>query len=364
MYQLCYLILCNRLRLFVFLLLSSSLVFGQLYVTEVGEEERRDVVENISDLINDTYLFPDVGKQSTLFINKQLKSGMYDSFLDPVSFAQKLTDDLQSINHDKHMRVIVKSAKQLELEAKDYALNSVKRERYPREHNYGFQKVERLDGNVGYIDFRVFDKNNSARETAAAALKFLSNSDALIIDMRKNRGGSPSMVQLISSYFFKKKTLLNTMYSPRTGKPQELWTLDNIPGERLLDVPVYILTSNSTFSAAESFTYIFKNRDRATIVGETSKGGANAGRRLIATNRFAIFIPNRQPIYPITGKNWEGVGVVPDVIVPADNAFNTAYKLAKKAAEKYRKNDINGKMVPIINAQKEFKEKLSNANGL
>jgi len=129
-------------------------------------------------------------------------------------------------------------------------------------------------------------------------------------------------------------------------------------------VPVYILTSNSTFSAAESFAYSFKYRDRATIVGETSKGGANPGRRLIATNRFAIFIPNRQPIDPITGKNWERVGVVPDVIVPADNAFDTAYELAKKAAKKYRKNDIDGKMVPIINVQKEFKEKLSNANGL
>jgi C-terminal processing protease CtpA/Prc len=364
MYQLCNSILCNRLRLFVFLLFSSSLVFGQSDSTEVGEDERRDVVENISAMINDTYLFPDVGKQSTLFINKQLESGIYDSMLDPVSFAQKLTDDLQSINHDKHMRVIVKSAKRLELETKDYALNSVKRERYPKEHNYGFQKVESLDGNVGYIDFRVFDKTNSARETAAAALKFLSNSDALIIDLRKYRGGSPSMVQLISSYFFKEKTLLNTMYSPRTGKTRELWTLDNIPGERLLDVPVYILTSNSTFSAAESFTYNFKNRDRATIVGETTKGGANSGRLLAANNRFDIFIPYRQPIDPITGKNWEGVGVLPDVIVPADNAFDKAYELAKKAAEKYRKNDIDGKMVPIRNAQKEFKEKLAIANGL
>jgi C-terminal processing protease CtpA/Prc len=351
--------LLKKLQFVIFISLLSTVTFEQANATNFGEKERRDIVESISKKIVDIYLFPDMAKQSADFIKDQLEKGEYDKIVDADSFATKLTGDLQSINHDQHMRVWAKKQKNVERNDEAQALTSFKRERFSKEHNNSFQKVERLEGNVGYLDFRAFDNSDSARETAAAALAFLSNIDALIIDMRNNRGGSPNMVQFICSYFFKERTHLNSMYWPNTAETQEFWTLDTIPGHRMSDVPLYILTSKSTFSAAEEFTYDLKAQKRAVVVGETTAGGANSGKRLAVNGGFDIFIPSRRPINPITGTNWEGVGVQPDFNVPAESAFDKAYELAKLAAEKFRNDDIENKMIPIRNMQKEFEEKLS-----
>ena len=160
---------------------------------------------------------------------------------------------------------------------------------------------------------------------------FLANVDALIIDLRQNGGGSPSMIQLLSSYFFEEPTHLNSF--ERRGQEQidQFWTLPHVPGKKLLDVPLFVLTSPSTFSAAEEFTYNMKNLGRATIIGQTTGGGAHPGGTHAVGGLISVFVPDGRAINPITGTNWEGTGIAPHVPVQGTGALDEARRLARKA---------------------------------
>jgi hypothetical protein len=195
--------------------------------------------------------------------------------------------------------------------------------------NFGFVRVERLAGNIGYVDLRGFMPPAIAGETATAAMTFLGSADAVIFDLRQNGGGDPTMVAFITSYLFGPQPVhLNDFYSRPTNETRPSWTLAYVPGRRLTDKDVYILTSSRTFSGAEEFTYNLKNLKRATVVGETTGGGAHTvgGRRI--NDQFAIAVPSGRPINAVTKTNWEGVGVEPDVSVSAANALATAHLIA------------------------------------
>src|SRR5260370_19281796 len=159
-------------------------------------------------------------------------------------------------------------------------------------------------------------------------MSFLANVDAIIFDLRENGGGAPKMVAMISSYLFDKPTHLNDLYNRKDDFATQYWTLPYVPGTMLADKPAFVLTSKSTFSGAEEFTYNLKNLKRATIVGETTGGGAHpvSGQRI--DDHFMIGVPFARAVNPITKTNWEGTGVEPDVKVPAADALATAQKLA------------------------------------
>lgn len=333
--------------LFTWIVCVTTISWGQSTLPKIDGDERKAVVERISELIIDNYVYPDIAKKSAANIKQQLEAGEYSNFDDAEAFAKKLTEDLQSINHDKHMRVRIRRPDRVVTEREDPEVARARRDRISQENNYGFEKVERLEGNVGYLDFRYFSGDPRARKPAAGALEFSANADAIVIDMRKNGGGNPGMVQFICSYFFGEKTHLNSLYWRRGDRTQEFWTLDEIPGKRMPDVPLFVLTSSRTFSGAEEFTYNFKTRNRATVVGETTGGGANPGGTRAINDHFNIFIPTGRAINPVTGTNWEGVGVKPDVDVPADSAFNVAYRLAKIAAETYRNEQLDSRISGI-----------------
>ena len=159
-------------------------------------------------------------------------------------------------------------------------------------------------------------------------MNFLANADAIIFDMRQNGGGHPGLIQYICSYLFDAPTHLNSLYWRQGDRTEEFWTLDDVPGPKMPDVPVFVLTSSYTFSGAEEFSYNLQTRERATLVGETTGGGANPGGRMPVNQRFGIFIPTGRAINPITGTNWEGIGVVPDIAVDADEAYDTALAMA------------------------------------
>ena len=206
--------------------------------------------------------------------------------------------------------------------------------------NFCFEKIERLAGNVGYLDLRCFVGAEFAGETAVAAMNFLGNSDAVIIDVRKNGGGDPSMVQLITSYFFDEPTHLNSFYIRKGNTTQQFWTSAHVAGKRMANVPVYVLTSSRTFSAAEEFTYNLKNLKRATIVGETTGGGAHpVNAHFLADVHLLAFIPFGRAVNPITGTNWEGTGIAPDIQVPADTALTAAHLDALKKLQNQTKDD-------------------------
>jgi C-terminal processing protease CtpA/Prc len=205
-------------------------------------------------------------------------------------------------------------------------------QREMRRRNSGFVKLERLPGNVGYLDLRGFMDHESGAETVAAAMNFLANTDALILDLRKNGGGSPHMVQLICSYLFAadKPVHLNSLYWREGDRTEEFWTLKDLSGHRYLGKDVYVLTSRLTFSGAEECAYNLQTRKRATLVGETTGGGAHPGKGVLLGEHFRAFISTGRAINPVTKTNWEGTGVRPDVATDAERALDVAHELALK----------------------------------
>lgn len=321
----------------VFWLLAAMFLPTLIHAQDaLSDAEKKSTVENIDRMLRERYVFPEIAAKSADYVVKQFNDGQYENIVEREDFARQLTDDLQSINKDKHMRVRVREPRTVEQEDNDPLRARAHRNQEAIADNFGFYKVERLDGNVGYIDFRYFSGTPAARETAAAAMAFVSNCDALIFDMRKNGGGSPAMVQFICSYLFEQKTHLNSLYWRRGDVTEEFWTFDEIPGKKMPDVPAYVLTSSYTFSGAEEFSYNLQTQKRATLVGEVTGGGANPGGTIPVNEHYAIFIPTGRAINPVTQTNWEGTGVEPEIPTTAEEAFEKAYELARKAAQSYR----------------------------
>lgn len=326
-----------RVMLISLVAISTDMVSAQTSQPDsLGEDERAAVVERIGQMLNQRYVFPEIAQSCAEHLQAQLEAGEFDDLTDSVTFAKRLTESLQSVSHDKHLRVRPRPAERATMEQENPARAQARRMAQSRRQNFGFEKVERLDGNIGYLDMRYFAGTQLARPTAVAAMNFLANADALIFDMRKNGGGSPEMIRFICSYLFDEPTHLNSLYWREGDVTQEFWTNENVPGPKMPDVPVFVLTSSYTFSGAEEFSYNLRTRERATLVGETTGGGANPGGTMPISRRFEMFIPTGRAINPITGINWDGTGVTPHVAVEADDALDTALELAREAAETYR----------------------------
>ncbi len=290
-------------------------------------------IDSVNKILLENYVFPDVAAKMAQHLKSTLKKGDYATQGTPSEFAIRLTNDLQSVSHDKHLRVIyspqVIAAERKAATSHDRKALDEERLREMREDNFGFKELKILEGNVGYFDLRAFMDPQYARETAVSAMDFFRRADALIIDLRKNGGGNPAMIQLISSYFFSSQPVhLNSFYDRVTNETTESWTLADIPGARRPDLDLYILTSRQTFSAAEEFTYNLKNLKRATVIGERTAGGAHPTGSVIAIDKFFVRVPKARAINPITKTNWEGTGVIPDIEVSADIALQTAHTRA------------------------------------
>ncbi|MBV6652664.1 MAG: S41 family peptidase [Mameliella sp.] len=320
-----------KTKLIFFTLLSLPfLSFGQEEPAPLTAEERKEVIDSISTILDRSYVFPDIGKQIAEHLRSREGTGAYAAIDSPVELAQILTEDVRAINNDLHLRVGFNPrliADWRSTESPEDSIAFVERQRRAsQQNNYGFKEVKILDGNIGYLSLSDFyHVDEAAGATAEAAMNFLSNADALIIDLRQNGGGSPSMIQLISSYLFGTNPVhLNTFYYRPQDEYSQTWTLPYVPGTRRPDMDVYILTSSRTFSAAEEFSYNLRNLERATLVGEVTGGGAHPGGTQIATDRFTVWVPTGRAINPITKTNREGTGVKPHIEVPADDALMTA----------------------------------------
>jgi retinol-binding protein 3 len=297
---------------------------------DIDAVTRKHVIDGAIAMLDEFYVFPDVAKKMGVAVRGRAKRGEYDSVTDGDAFARLLAAHFQEVSHDKHIFVSFSPTRLPEDSSSPSPEAKARYRESMRDSNCAFEKVEHLSGNIGYLKFNGFADPEDCGATAVAAMNFLANVDALIFDLRKNGGGDPKMIALLSSYLFEHPTHLNDLWTRKGNETMQFWTLPYVPGKRLPSIPVYALTSRRTFSGAEEFTNNLKVLKRATIVGEVTGGGAHpvTGHRI--DDRFTIGVPFARAINPVTKTNWEGVGVEPDVKVPADEALTTAQALAAK----------------------------------
>jgi retinol-binding protein 3 len=326
---------CSSLKMLLSLLLMigfTTALRSQDAAPSVGVQEQALVVDSLVAMLNREYVFPEKAKEMGDLIRKNLKEGVYKPITEPGKLAEKLTVDLQSVSQDLHLRVmygpeeIAEYRKQTENTDKEAVKKETIKELSSR--NFGFKEVKILDGNIGYLKFNSFVDAEYGAPTAAAAMQMMAYTDAIIFDLRDNGGGSPSMIQFITTYLMDDYTHLNTFYWRPTDELQQFWTLPYVPGKTMPNTDVYVLISNRTFSAAEEFTYNLKNLKRAVIVGEVTGGGAHPVDFMVINDNFGISMPKGRAINPITNTNWEGTGITPDYQVAAPAALDKALEVA------------------------------------
>jgi tetratricopeptide (TPR) repeat protein len=314
--------------------LCRSFGVGQQDQSLNDAESRANILRQIAGLLETKYVLSDLAPKYAAEFAKRCEHGAYDNYSNPKEFAEKVTEDLVEITHDRHTNFRLIESSGIGEKPTSSLHHPLRYHQLILKENCGFSKLEWIDGNIGYLDIRRFNVFPDVRDRVIGAMRFLENADAIIVDLRENGGGSGDY---LSSYFLKHPTQLTSWYSREDDFLSEFWTSKDIGMEPLTDVPLFVLTSDRTFSASESFAYDMKVRGRATIVGEPTKGGAHSVDLYRIDGRFEIYLSTARAINPVTGGNWEGVGVVPDVRVPAAAALETAVELARRAAAEYAK---------------------------
>jgi len=301
----------------------------------ISAKDKQIVIQELQRTMSKNYVFPEVADKVNLMLNQRQKNGDYDQITSAREFAKTLTDQLRQQTKDKHLGIHV--------ELNEIPLADANGEPSPEEKtrmdaeerqfmqavNYGVERIERLGGNVGYFELRGFGSTEIVGHAISAAMTLLNASDALIIDLRKNGGGSPQTVALIASYFTDPEVHLNDIYNRAENKTRQIWSTPYTAGPRYdKNKQVYILTSQRTFSAAEDLTYTLQSLKRSITVGEVTGGGAHPvdGQRLHP--HFMASIPFGRSINPITKTNWEGTGVQPDILCSANDALGIAHRKA------------------------------------
>jgi hypothetical protein len=306
----------------------------------LDDAARTRVVEFAANTFDRSYVDPRIGKLMADDLRKRAARGEYRAMLYGDAFAKSLTRQLREISHDKHLEVrfsygvppAESAANGAEAESKRLAAD-----------NCGFVRAEHLQPNIGYLRFDQFADPAICASTAGAALTFLADSDALIIDLRENHGGAAAMVEFIATYLLDQRTHLDDIFNRDDNATTQEWTLPYVPGRKFIGKPVFVLTSKGTFSAAEALSSWLKNLKRATLVGETTLGGAHPTDLRRIDDHFSVRVPYARSVNPITGTNWEGTGVEPDVKVAAAQALDVALDLAVKESSRNRPGRAEGR---------------------
>lgn len=304
----------------------------------LDKNSRSTIVSNISSLLLQYYVYPDTAKRMSDEITNKLKKGDYNKITDAVEFSDQLTKDLHSIYHDGHL--LVQYNPKFEAELKD---TSKQKPSTPIDHlktlsnyNQGFRKVEILNGNIGYINLvKCWAGKGAGHEIMKGALAVVANCNAVIIDLRENSGGTPETATALLGFFMQERVQLESFYDRSENSVTAFWTEPDTTFPSLKNMPVYILTGNKTFSCGEMLAYDFQVLKRATLIGETTGGGAHGEFEAPLSNGFIMQVPYWKTINPITKSNWEHSGVKPDIEVTAEKALETAEQMIfeKMAAE-------------------------------
>lgn len=339
----------NRIafKIYTFLLLTLGWLVNACTTnaqsTNLTKAYKVEVIQKLSKELKDRYVFPKIADQITENLNNLEQKGHFDKFKQLNDFSEALTQCAFTISNDKH--IIISLKKQQETIKKEENINTNKIESrleertYYRRYNANFKSVTKMDGNIGYLDLRGFYGLDYGRDFANHAMAMLSTSDAIIIDLRNNSGGRGDMVDYLLSYFFDKPIITGKSIKRRGDEFVERTQMspENNQNKKLTETPLFILTSTKTFSAAEAFSYPLKVYKRAIFIGETTKGGGNAGDIISINKELEVFIPDVAAIpHPISNTTFEGIGIIPDIKIKSIKALDVAMKHAKIAAEKHK----------------------------
>lgn len=331
----------------------------------ISKAEKQQVIDKVSELMAEHYVYPEVATKTNQKLKLAFEQGEFAAHTDSEEFAKALSTWLEETAQDRHLRVrpnpVNQEVKGAESRLRDSLLNP------PRfgSQNKGVVSAKVLENNIGYMDLRGFYRLTESQPYIDSAMKLLANTDAIIIDLRQNGGGSPKTVQYLCSYFFNEALLLNSLYYREDNETIDYHVLDEVAGDKLPDVPLYVLTSNRTASAAEEFSYNMQTRKRATLVGETTRGAANPGGMFTINDNFRMFVATGAAINPVTKTNWETVGVVPHVATEKDQALDKAIELATNEVEKnwqalktQREQSLD-KLLALLNDVKQSEKSLT-----
>lgn len=286
------------------------------------------------------YVFADVAAEIAKRIRSKARSD-YAAFRTAEEFRKQLETDLRSTNGDKHLLVTFSAAVLPSPAPQPSSTEVTEQDRhYGAYSNHGFVKVERLEGNIGYLEIRGFSKPETMQDVTAAAFGFVADTAALIIDMRQNGGGWPAGVAWITSYLFQHRVHLNDLVHRHDNRVEEFWTTPSVPGRKFAERPVYVLTSRNTFSGGEEFAYNLQVLKRATVIGEITGGGAHPVKPFRLNEHFEVLVPFARAVNPLSNENWEGRGVMPDVVVSADSALKRAHLYALETARAAEKDPL------------------------
>lgn len=191
-------------------------------------------------------------------------------------------------------------------------------------------EVRWLPGNVGYLRISMFLDAPPSMEKLAAAMAMLADTGALIVDVRGSPGGEPAGVANVIGHFVSERTAtVRTQGGVEPGSERTYHAEPRKPG--YTGKPLFVLVDGKTASGAEEFAYDLQALRRATLVGETTMGAATPGGFRPLAHGFVAFIPMQIVANTLTGTNWEGVGVLPDVRVPSAESLSRAHRLALQA---------------------------------
>jgi len=301
-------------------------------------EQAKEIIAKVVHVLRSEYLSPEIAQEIGAFFSDPRNLADYETnySADKTKLAEKITADLRRISKDEHLKLRyapdeIKIVKEKgDRSAEREVLHLRKMEEY-RAKNFGFERAEILPGNVGFLKLTRFCDSFYAGETAVSVMGFFRNVRSLIVDLRDNEGGEPTMHQLLVSYFLPGGTEeISSFYYRPTNETKQLWSLAHVPGGKLTGKKLFVLTSGKTFSGAEAFAYGLKVRGLATIVGARTRGGANIGARTLVDDEFMLLLPIGTGVDSKTGCNWEGIGVEPDIECSPDEAFDIAFQRAKE----------------------------------
>ncbi|MFJ3529434.1 S41 family peptidase [Streptomyces sp. NPDC090132] len=284
------------------------------------------VIDETVRLLTERYVFPEAAEQIAALLQRRLAEGAYD-VEDAEELSRLVTADLQSVNGDRHLRLKhhaepvppKEGAATLEAMRRDFDTSLG-----------GAPRVELLDGGVAVVELApMLFPLEWAAEPLSAALTLASRAEALIVDLRGNRGGDPDTVAFVCGYLLDERTHLNSMYWRGGERTEQSWSPPYVPGARFGgQKPLYVLTGDSTFSAAEELAYDLQQLGRAVVVGESTRGGAHPCQGWTVHPHLEATVPFGRAVNPVSGTNWEGVGVQPDVPCAAAESLGRAHTLA------------------------------------